>query len=84
MSQDAVDGVRLALEEAIAKAGSQSALAKVIGEDVKTGHIYYWLKQGIVPDRHCVVIEQHTGVSRTRLCPSWRRLWPELATAGEV
>jgi DNA-binding transcriptional regulator YdaS (Cro superfamily) len=71
--------VRAALKEAIDKAGSQTALAGLIGEGVKTGHLYYWLQQGVVPERHCPVIEQATGVSRKRLCPSWQRVWPELA-----
>lgn len=82
--QDPSDSVREALREAIEKATSQSALASAIGEDVKTGHIFYWLKAGAVPEKHCVVIEQATGVSRKRLCPGWRRLWPELAEPGEV
>mgnify|MGYP003948679833 CR=1 FL=1 len=80
MSQldDPLDSVRDALREAIAKAEGQTALAALIGEDVKTGHIFYWLKAGSVPEKHCAVIEQATGVSRTRLCPHWRRVWPEL------
>lgn len=81
MSQldNSIDSVREALREAIVKAGGQTALAALIGEDVKTGHIFYWLKAGSVPEKHCAVIEQGTGVSRTRLCPGWRRVWPELA-----
>lgn len=82
MTDDLVVGVRNALQEAIEKAGSQTALAAVIGEGVKTGHLFYWLQRGAVPERHCPVIEQATGVSRKRLCPGWRRVWPELATAG--
>jgi DNA-binding transcriptional regulator YdaS (Cro superfamily) len=78
-NDDPTAEVRAALTEAIGKAGSQTALAEAIGEDVKTGHIYYWLKAGVVPERHCPVIEQATGVSRKRLCPSWQRVWPELA-----
>lgn len=75
------EAVREALREAIANAGSQTALATAIGDETKTGHIFYWLKQGVVPEKHCAVIEQHTGVSRSRLCPWWRRVWPELAAA---
>ena len=75
--QDTAETVREALREAIAKAGSQTALATSIGDETKTGHIFYWLKQGVVPEKHCVVIEQATGVSRARLCPGWRRLWPD-------
>lgn len=73
------DTVREALAEAIEKAGTQSKLADAIGEDVKTGHIYYWLKVGAVPEKHCAAIEQHTGVSRKRLCQGWARVWPEIA-----
>lgn len=80
---DTNDSVREALREAINKAGGQTALAALIGEDVKTGHIFYWLKAGAVPEKHCVVIEQATEVSRKRLCPGWRRLWPELMDPSE-
>jgi DNA-binding transcriptional regulator YdaS (Cro superfamily) len=76
--QEPADVVREALREAIEKAGGQTALAAAIGEDVKTGHIFYWLKVGSVPEKHCAVIEGATGVSRKRLCPGWARVWPEL------
>lgn len=73
--------VAMALQEAIDAAGSQTALAALIGEEVKTGHIFYWLKRGFVPERHCPVIEKSTGVSRKRLCPWWERVWPDLVGA---
>lgn len=76
------DSIRDALQEAIDKAGSQTALAEKIGADVKTGHIFYWLKVGSVPEKHCAIIEQATGVSRKRLCAGWARVWPELVTAA--
>ena len=75
--------VREALKEAIEKAGTQGALAAAIGEDVKTGHIFYWLKVGAIPEKHCAVIEQRTGVSRRRLCQGWARVWPELLDADQ-
>lgn len=86
MSQpdDPTDSVREALREAISNAGGQTALAALIGEDVKTGHIFYWLKAGSVPEKHCAVIEQAAGVSRKRLCPGWRRVWPELMDAADI
>lgn len=81
MRSDPTADVREALKEAIEKAGSQTALAGVIGEGVRTGHLFYWLQRGVVPERHCPVIEAATGVSRKRLCPKWTRVWPELAAA---
>lgn len=47
------------LELAIQKCGSQSELARRIGGKVRTGHIYYWLRNG-VPGEHCRAIEQIT------------------------
>lgn len=70
--------VRAALERAIGTAGTQQKLVEQIGEGVERGHLSYWLKQGVVPEKHCAVIEQATGVSRRALCPGWRRVWPEL------
>lgn len=82
--QDTAEIVRAALREAIEKAGGQTALAAAIGDDVKTGHIFYWLKAGSVPEKHCAIIEQATSVSRKRLCPGWARVWPELRDPEEV
>lgn len=48
------------LERAIAIVGSQTALASAIGGNVKTGHIFYWLKSGSVPAEHCPAIERAT------------------------
>jgi hypothetical protein len=84
MSQNtiAAESVRNALAEAIAKTITQSALAERIGNGVRTGHIYYWIKQGVVPIEHCAVIEQETGVKRWLLRPDdWMRIWPELIGA---
>jgi DNA-binding transcriptional regulator YdaS (Cro superfamily) len=47
-----------ALEKAIDVATSQTALAAAIGGDVKTGHVYYWLKKGGVPAEYCPAIER--------------------------
>ena len=57
-----------ALQAAIDKAGSQTALAALVGENIKTGHIYNWLRNG-VPARHCPTIERETGVRCEDLCP---------------
>jgi DNA-binding transcriptional regulator YdaS (Cro superfamily) len=75
-----------ALERAIAAKGSQTALAEALsqasGRDIKTGHIFYWLKAtqkpgGEVPSEHCPDIEAVTGltdfpVTCEQLCPSVR------------
>lgn len=68
-----------ALERAIKKAGTQTALAVLIGGDVKTGHIYYWLKNGVVPAEHCPAIERGTGIRCEDLCPGTD--WAVLRTA---
>ena len=76
---DPRDAVRAALLHAVDRAGSQQKLVDRIGEGVERGHLSYWLKQGVVPEKHCAAIEQGTGVRRRFLCPSWRRVWPEIA-----
>lgn len=49
-----------ALEKAIEIVGSQTALASGIGGEVRVGHIYYWLKCGQTPAKHCPAIERET------------------------
>ena len=64
-----------ALETAIRVLGSQTAVAAAAGEDVRTGHIFYWLtKASEVPPRYCPGIEQATRekgevVYCEHLCP---------------
>jgi DNA-binding transcriptional regulator YdaS (Cro superfamily) len=59
---------REALELAILRAGTQTALAAMIGENIKTGHIYGWLQNG-VPAKYAPTIERETGVRCEDLCP---------------
>lgn len=53
------------LEKAIARCGSQSDLARKIGGKVRTGHIYYWLRNK-VPVEYCAAIEAATEGQVTR------------------
>lgn len=49
------------LEKAISICGdSQSELARRIGGKVRTGHVYYWLRNKVPPE-HCLAIERATG-----------------------
>lgn len=69
-------------QEALAKAilvlGSQTAVAAAAGEDVQTGHVFYWInKAAEVPAKYCPGIERATrekGADQTvfceQLCPS--------------
>jgi DNA-binding transcriptional regulator YdaS (Cro superfamily) len=59
-----------ALQEAIARAGSQTAFAAAIGPEIKTGHVYHWLKAGRLPPEHCPTIERAFGVRCEDLCPT--------------
>jgi DNA-binding transcriptional regulator YdaS (Cro superfamily) len=67
---------REALEAAIRVLGSQRAVADAAGEDVETGHVYYWLnKAPEVPAKYCPGIEQATRekgeiIFCEALCPS--------------
>lgn len=69
-----------ALSAAIRVLGSQSAVAAAAGDEVKTGHVFYWLnKAPEVPAKYCPGIEQATRekgetVFCEWLCPStdWR------------
>jgi hypothetical protein len=56
-----------ALKEAIAKAGGQTNLGKLIG--VSQGHVSQWLRRGRVPATRAISIEKATGVSRKDLRP---------------
>lgn len=82
-TDDPRGAVRAALLRAVEKAGTQQKLVELIGDSVERGHLSYWLKQGTVPEKHCAVIEQATGVSRRALCPAWRRVWPELLAVAD-
>ena len=55
------------VEEAIHRAGGQTALAKMIG--VKQPTIFKWLKKGVVPPRRVLLVEKVTGISRYELNP---------------
>jgi DNA-binding transcriptional regulator YdaS (Cro superfamily) len=57
-----------ALEEAIVRAGSQSALARVCG--VGQPAVSKWVKRGrSLPAEHVLIVERATGVSRHLLRP---------------
>jgi DNA-binding transcriptional regulator YdaS (Cro superfamily) len=53
-----------ALQEAIAKAGGQTALAKIVKRKQPT--VNGWI---IAPAHHVLLIEKFTGVSKCRLRP---------------
>lgn len=57
--------MKQALDEAIVKAGSQSALAKLVG--VKPQAVQQWVKQGFVSRKSAKVVSSRTGVSLDRL-----------------
>mgnify|MGYP001801591179 CR=1 FL=1 len=59
--------VQAALDLAIAKAGSQSALGRAIGKT--QGHVWQWKKRGRVPPLQAIEIEKRFGISRQDLCP---------------
>ena len=47
-----------ALEKAVRIAGSQSRLARKIGNGITQAHVSYWLKKApVVPAEHCPTIE---------------------------
>ena len=74
-----------ALLKAIAFAGSQSALARLLGKSQP--HIFKWLNSpNSIPPEHCAAIERVTGgaVTRQELRPhDWHLIWPELVDAGD-
>lgn len=53
------------LQKAIQACGSQSELARRIGGTVRTGHIYYWLRNE-VPGEYCRAIEEATAGAVTK------------------
>lgn len=61
-----------ALQDAVAKAGGQTALARAIGKT--QGHISQWLRREYVPAEEVLKIEAATGVSRHQLRPD---IYPE-------
>ncbi len=70
-----------ALERAIETAGSQTAFAAAIGPDIKTGHVYHWLKSGRLPIEHCPIVEAAFGVPCEQLRPDFR--WELVRQAGQ-
>ena len=73
-----------ALQKAIDKAGSQSALGRSLGHSQALVH--KWLKsRNPLKEKHCVRIEELWGVTRQELRPNdWRQCWPELAVAAQT
>jgi DNA-binding transcriptional regulator YdaS (Cro superfamily) len=72
------------LQEAIRRAGSQTALARLIGK--KQPHIHKWLHSpNPLRPEHCRSIELAVGVRRQELRPGdWMDIWPELREGGHV
>ncbi|MGS1109144.1 YdaS family helix-turn-helix protein [Achromobacter anxifer] len=70
---------RPAIEKAIGKAGSQAALARLLGK--KQPHIHKWLNSSkALKAEHCSLIEARIGVTRQELRPlDYWIVWPELA-----
>ncbi|ASD79134.1 transcriptional regulator [Burkholderia gladioli] len=69
-----------ALTQAIQIAGSQSALARLIGK--KQPHVHKWLHstQPMRPE-NCVLVGSATGIPYREFRPDdWSSIWPELAT----
>lgn len=68
-----------ALRDAIAKAGSQSALGRLMGHSQALVH--KWLNSSKpLGEKHCVKMEKLLGIHRSRLRPEdWHDIWPELA-----
>lgn len=56
-----------ALERAIDAAGSQQALADLLG--IKPPSIHEWRKRGKVPAERVLAVEEATGISRYDLRP---------------
>jgi len=58
------------IQKAIKLAGSQVALANIIGPKVKQGHISYWIKNGVPANRAIEIETALNGqVTREELCP---------------
>lgn len=59
------------LEKAIAACGSQAELARRMGGKTKTGHIYYWLTNGVTPAAAPLIERAVDGAVRCeQLCTS--------------
>lgn len=58
---------KIAIESAVAIAGSQSELARRIG--VRQGYVWKWLRSGRIPAERVIAIEAATGISRHELRP---------------
>jgi len=73
-----------ALMSAIKKAGSQSALARLIGK--KQPHIHKWLNSSCpMRAENCVLVGNAVGIPYQDFRPDdWQCIWPELAEAKEV
>jgi len=69
-----------ALEEAVRKAGGQTALARALGGTIKQGHVWRWLNiAGQPPAEYTLPIEKISGVSRHDLRPD---LYPTVSGAA--
>lgn len=68
-----------ALLRAIEKAGSQSALARLIGK--KQPHIHKWLNsRNAMRPENCVLVGTAVGIPYREFRPDdWKLIWPELA-----
>jgi len=58
---------KIAIESAVAIAGSQSELARRIG--VRQGYVWKWLRSGRIPAERVIAVEAATGISRHELRP---------------
>lgn len=61
------ESILSALQNAVTKAGGQTALARAIGKT--QGHISVWIRRRHVPAEEVLKIEAATGVSRHELRP---------------
>lgn len=57
----------LALQEAIDRAGGQSALARIC--EVTPQSVHDWVKSGKVPPKRAKIIEHRLAIKREKLCP---------------
>ena len=75
----------IALQKAIAQAGSQAALAKLIGAAGQSTVGNWVVRGGVVPVEYCARIEQTTGVTRQDLRPDdYWLIWPDLAAPNSL
>lgn len=69
-----------ALKEALTRAGSQSALARICG--VSQAAVWKWIDGGkCLPPQHALTVERETGVSRHALRPD---MYPAEVFAAEA